>query len=137
MIQPIRKVILAATLTCVGASLHRSDAQTPTHPADAKVYDFGGRTVIERGDTLKLVFAPGELANLVMKMHATQKVPAPRHIPPGLDTLVILLRPDSAFVVLSGKRFPMHPRLAEHFRNLRFYARRDAEHPIGSPIVVP
>jgi hypothetical protein len=136
MIHPIRKTVFVAALTCLTAITSRGNAQNPTRLPDAKVYDFGGRPVIEHGDTLKLVYKPGEIEKLVKRMQVEEKVASPHPVPPGLDTLVILLKEDSAFVVLSGKRFPMHPRLAEHFRQLRFVARRDAEHPIGLPIIV-
>jgi hypothetical protein len=102
---------------------------------DVKIYGVGESALIEHGDTLKMPLSQGERAILkarldsarVMKHSTVQSMP---------DTLTVLLRGDSAFVILSGRAYPMDARLAWHFYNLREIARREAAHPLPTPIVV-
>lgn len=54
----------------------------------------------------------------------------------GADTLTFLLRKDSAFVLISGRRYPMDSTTDKHVRYLLFVARREAANPITKPITV-
>ena len=102
----------------------------------AKQYDVGGSPLIEHGDTLKMVLSPTQKQTLRARLDSTARSKGEPPSKSVLDTLTVLLRADSGFVLLSGRRFPMDARLAAHFRHLREIARREAAHPLTTPIEV-
>ena len=109
----------------------------PTVAAQAaKVYDVGGRPLIEHGDTLKMLLSPAQKQTLKARLDSIARSKGEPALVSVLDTLTVLVRPDSGFVLLSGRRFPMDARLAGHFRNLREVARREAANPLPTPIEV-
>ena len=118
-----------------GFTLLVSTAPTVAAQA-AKVYDVGGTPLIEHGDTLKMLLTPAQKQTLKARLDSTARSKGEPAVQSVFDTLTVLVRTDSGFVLLSGRRYPMDARLAAHFRNLREVARREAAHPLTRPIVV-
>jgi hypothetical protein len=112
-----------------------ASASSTAAAQEVKVYGVGGDALIEHGDTLKMPLSQEEKHILKARLDSARamKHSAVMSMP---DTLILLVRADSAFFLLSGRAYPMDERLARHFRNLRDVARREAAHPLPTPIVV-
>ena len=105
----MRILSAVAAIALMGAPACRAQAPRVVHHVTDSL------TLVELGDTLLFIRGPSDSAR--------RDAVAPDGKP---MMMVALLKPESTFVVVGGKRTPMNPIVAKHVRNILAMAREEA-----------